>query len=120
MSSQMGHPRRASRPVGRRDKAAVAATDASTQFETSDNAVSPRFAPRLPRALGPATNIGSAVSISAPMAMMVRMIVTLVRNSRAVMKCLLLAILEAARSATTEDSLIFLSVLAALIGRAHQ
>src|SRR6266566_4916947 len=119
MSSHMGHPSRASRPVGRRDKAAVAATVASSQFDTNDNAVSPRFAPRLPRAHGLATNIGRAVSISAPMAMIVRMIVTLVRNSRAVMKCLPFAILEAASSATTDDYLIFLSGFAERSAMTH-
>src|SRR5947207_13326391 len=79
----------------------------------------PRFAPRLPRPLGLATNIGRAISISAPTAMMVRMIVTLVRNSRAVMKCLPFAILEAESSTRTDDSLIFLSGFAERSAMTH-
>jgi hypothetical protein len=60
--------------------AAMAAIDASNQFDASDTAVKPRFAPRLPFLQGLAANIGTAISISDPTAITARMMVTLFRN----------------------------------------
>jgi len=85
MSSHIGQSNLAIAPAGRSVSAAMAAMDASSQFERNDSTVRLRFAMRRPCRHGPATNIGTAVSMSAPTAMTVRMRLMLTRNSRAVM-----------------------------------
>src|SRR5262245_55202544 len=109
-SSQNGQPRPAIRPAGLSESAATAAIDASSQFEKNDNAVRPRLAARRSRFQALAANIGTPVSSSAPTAITVRMMVTLVRKSRALIRSSSpLAIVEAQSSAASDKYLTFLS-----------
>jgi hypothetical protein len=65
----------------------MAAIEAKSQFERNDTAVSPRLAFRRSRDRDAAEN-GTAISMSAAIAMMDKMIVTLVKNSRVVIDAL--------------------------------
>src|SRR5262245_30734012 len=107
------------RPAGRNVSAAVAAIDARSQLDTNDVAVSHRFAVRRPCLHDPVTNIGTAVSISAPMAITDTMMATLFRKSRALMNTSRQVILEVASSATTDEYLIFLSGSSAASAVSH-
>src|SRR5262245_6880931 len=94
--SHTGHVDAAMSPAGRHDSARIAATDASNQFERNDNPVNARLADRLPRHAFAALNNGTIVSNNVPAAMIVRIMVTFVRNSRVVIVILqTIAIVEA-------------------------
>src|SRR5207247_1765533 len=84
--AENGNPRLAMSPAGRTDrvKAMIATADVNAQLNRNDSAVRPRFAARRSRFHAASANIGTAVSSSAANAMIARMIVTLVRKSRAV------------------------------------
>src|SRR4029453_16452138 len=84
VSTHAGHPNCAISPAGRMVRAAIAARDASNQFDASDRAVKPRLAPRRPFLQGLAQKIGRAASIRAPIPITARMMVALLRNWRAV------------------------------------
>lgn len=81
------------------------ATDANSQFERNDSAVSPRLAERRPRFHGLSTNIGTRISSTAPIAMTARMIVALARNSRVVTDASLSGIVERLDATATDKFL---------------
>src|SRR5262245_45566220 len=108
-SSQPGQPNCAKSPAGRSFSANTAASTASNQFAKNATAVKPRFAARRPPFHGLARAIGTAVSSNAPIAITLRMIVTLVRKSRALIGSSSLFRMLEGRSATdTDNYLIFL------------
>src|SRR5262245_6694506 len=110
ISIHAGHPSWAIAPAGRNLRASIAASDASSQFERNDKAVKLRFAVRRPCRHGLARNIGTAVSSKAPIAITLRMMVTLVKKSRALIgSSSLIGILEARSAPQSDNYLIFMS-----------